>query len=132
MSCGVTNQNFKLFLEIVDAASSGLRSRGTHPACYQWMVPKPASMMVCGGALVPLAWLACTSGKAPLTLNDTYRNRSNICCHPDNVFFREGLAHFSKSYGICKSSCSVLRFAQRPNLFGNRVIKWTNTNHNIP
>ena len=54
-----------------------------------------------------MAWVKCTSGKAPLMLNDTvhhfkvvklmYRCWSIICCHPGDVFFRDVPAYFSKT-----------------------------------
>lgn len=49
--------------------------------------------MVWGG-FVYMAWIACTSGKTPLMLND-------ICCHSDNTFFKEGLAYFNKTMLNC-------------------------------
>jgi len=35
--------------------------------------------------------------KAPSMLKGLYRFQSNICSHPDDVFFREGLACFSRT-----------------------------------
>lgn len=42
-----------------------------------------------------MAGVTCTSVKAPLMLKAT--NRSNICCHPSSVFFRDVPAYFSKT-----------------------------------
>lgn len=39
-------------------------------------------------ALVHMAWVTYTAEKVPVW--------SNLCCQPDNVFFREGLVYFSK------------------------------------
>uniref|UniRef100_A0A3P9AFT2 Proteasome subunit beta n=1 Tax=Esox lucius TaxID=8010 RepID=A0A3P9AFT2_ESOLU len=44
-----------------------------------------------------MSWETCTSVKAPLILNNINSFWSNICCHPDNTFFKEGLAYFSKT-----------------------------------
>ena len=44
-----------------------------HPACYESSVQKPASLLVFGGALVPLELETCTSGKAPSVLTGIYR-----------------------------------------------------------
>lgn len=35
-----------------------------------------------GSVLQPITWVTCTSRKAPLLLNGTYRFWSNICYHP--------------------------------------------------
>lgn len=55
-------------------------------------------------ALVHMAWVACRSGKAPLTLNDISRSGCNICCHPD-IFFREGRVYFRKTMLKRISAC---------------------------
>ena len=44
-----------------------------------------------------MSWPAVTSAKAPLTLKGTYRFWSNICCHPEDVFFRDVPAYFSET-----------------------------------
>lgn len=41
----------------------------------------------CGGVLVPMAWITCTSVKLTLMPKGTNRFWSNICCQPDKVFF---------------------------------------------
>jgi len=40
---------------------------------------------------------ACTCGKAPSMLKCIYGFYSNMFSHPDDVFFREGLAYFNKT-----------------------------------
>lgn len=65
-----------------------------HPDCHQRKVQKPASVMVWGCVN---AHGTRTSVKAPLMLKGTYRFCSNICCHPDAVFFRDILAYFSET-----------------------------------
>ena len=95
--CGLTSPHFRLFSLIMDVVSSGLKRKRTIQIVTSANF-KSQHLWWYGDALVPMAsWVTFTSVKASLMLKGTYRFWSNICCHPDNVFFREGLAYFSKT-----------------------------------
>ena len=48
LSCGLTSENFKFSLEIMDTVVSRLKRSESHLACYQHTAEKPASVMVWG------------------------------------------------------------------------------------
>lgn len=95
LSCGLTNQNFKFFLEIMHATSSGLKKERDHPVYYQSTIQKSVFIME----------QKCISahGLAPSMQNKIYRVWSNICYQPGAVFFMESLA-FTKKHSTHKTT----------------------------
>ena len=104
--CGLTSPYFKLFWEILDVLSSRLKRYRTIQIVISTKL-KRQHLWWYGGVSVAMAWVTCTSGKAPLMLTGTvyhfkvvklmYRCWSIICCHPGDVFFRDVPAYFSKT-----------------------------------
>ena len=66
-----------------------------HPACYQ--LSSKASIWDGTGCISAHGMGSLNIWKEALMLNDIFRFWSNICCHPDNVSFREGLVYFSRT-----------------------------------
>lgn len=91
--CAVS-QLFKLFVEILDIVSS--RPKGKGPSRLSSAQSSKASSCV-GVVFVLIVWVSCTSTKGPLMLKVTYKFWSNICCHPNNVFFLEVHSYFRKT-----------------------------------
>ena len=88
--------------------------------------------MVWRGALVHMVWVTCTSVNAPLMLHDTCRFWSNICCPPDDFFFKEDHAYFCKTMTspgaklACLLSRPVTHWKHLPNYETKNVTKcWT-------
>ncbi len=79
----------------MDVASSGLKRKRTIQIAFSAKF-KSQHLWWYGGVSVPMAWVTCTSVKAPFMLKGTYRFWSKICCHPCDVFFRDIPASFSK------------------------------------
>lgn len=67
LCCGQVNQNIKLFLEIMDVTFFGLKRKKTAQLV---MSTQPAFSSKASIASMVWAWIACTSGKAPLMLNN--------------------------------------------------------------
>lgn len=80
----------------MDAASSGLKKRGTI-----WLVIstqfKIQRLSEYGGSLMDMAWVTLTSVKAPLKQNETCIYTQVLGEHMLPSRFREGLACFSKT-----------------------------------
>lgn len=85
------------FLKTTDIVSSGLTRKRTIQVVTSAKF-KRQHLWWCGGVLVPMAWITCTSVKATLMPKGTNRFWSNICCQPDKVFFTNIPAYNDKQH----------------------------------
>ena len=78
--CGLTSPHLNFFS---GKTWTMCKEEKDHPDCYQhlWWY---------GDVLVPMAsWVTCTFVMASLMLKGTYMFWSNICCHVDDIFYRD-------------------------------------------
>lgn len=98
--CGLMSLHFWLLLEIIAIVSSGLKRKGTIQIVTSSKL-KSQHLWWYGGVFLPIKLVACKSVKAPLMLKGAYRVWKNICCHPDDVFFKDAPLYFTRTQYAC-------------------------------